>query len=84
MATITFEIENPNDFKLMTDLAKRLGLKIKQSKNEKSVEKTMDETEYLFSTEANKTHLVKAINHIENGGELVEVDLDQLKRQFLK
>jgi hypothetical protein len=84
MATITFEIENPHDFKLMTDLAVRLGLKIKKNKNGKSADSSMDDTDYLFSTEANKKHLLKAINHIENGGELVEVDLDKLKRQFLK
>jgi hypothetical protein len=84
MATITFEIENPNDFKLMTDLAKRLGLKIKQTKNWKPADSPMDDTDYLFSTEANKKHLLKAIEHIENGGELIEVDLDSLKRQFLK
>ena len=76
MATITFEIENPHDFKLMTDLAIRLGLKIRKHKNGKSANASMDDTDYLFSTEANKKHLLKAINNIDNGGELIEADLD--------
>ena len=43
----------------------------------------MTEDEYLFSTEANKRHLLKAFDYIDNGGELIRVDLDELKKQFL-
>lgn len=36
----------------------------------------MDETEYLLSSEANRKHLLAAIDNVENGRNLVTVDLD--------
>ncbi len=40
----------------------------------------MTEDEYLFSTEANKKHLLAAFDYIDNGGELITIDLDKLKK----
>jgi hypothetical protein len=37
-------------------------------------------TNYLFSTEANKKHLNQAIDEVENGQDLIEVDLNELKK----
>jgi hypothetical protein len=76
--TITFEIENLNDAQLLLNLAARLGIKTL------SKPKELDATDYLFSTESNKLHLLKAIDYVENGGELIEVDLDILKKQLIK
>ncbi len=38
-----------------------------------------DETEYLLRSEANRKHLLRAVDYIENGGELIEVDLEDLQ-----
>ncbi len=40
-------------------------------------------TNYLFSTEANKKHLNQAIDEVENGQNLIEVDLNELKKANL-
>jgi len=40
-----------------------------------------DETEYLFSTEANKKHLLEAMERVERREGLIEVDLEELKRK---
>lgn len=82
--TITLEIDNHQDVQFILELVKRLGIKIKKHNNDKAVQKELDATDYLFSTEANKKHLLQAIEYVENGGELIEVDLDELKKQFLK
>ena len=82
--TITLEIDNHQDVQFILELVKRLGIKIKKHNNDKAVQKELDATDYLFSTEANKKHLLQAIEYVENGGELIEVDLDELKNQFLK
>jgi hypothetical protein len=82
MSTITFEIENPTDMQLMVALAARLGITIKKNGNGKQLSTKNEATEYLFSTEANKNHLEKAIEYVENGGELIEVELDTLKKQY--
>ena len=66
------------------NIAKRLGIKTQSNKNGKQNAQKLDASEYLFSTEANKQHLNKAINYVENNGKLIEVDLDDLKNQLLK
>ena len=38
-------------------------------------ESSDDETEYLLRSDANRTHLLQEIAHVENGQELVSVNL---------
>ena len=82
--TITFEIDNIQDAELILNIAKRLGIKTQSNKNGKQNSQKLDATDYLFSTEANKQHLNRAIDYVENNGKLIEVDLDDLKNQLLK
>lgn len=37
-----------------------------------------DATEYILSTEANRDRLLKALEDIESGKELIKVDIDKL------
>lgn len=39
----------------------------------------LDETEYLMSSAANRKHLLNAIKNIENGKNLVTLDMDALE-----
>ncbi len=39
-----------------------------------------DATEYLFSTEANKKYLIQSIEEVENEEDLIEVNLEDLKK----
>lgn len=39
----------------------------------------VDETAYLLSSEANKKHLLKAVENIQNKSNLVEVDIENLE-----
>ena len=80
--TITFEIDNMQDAELILNIAKRLGIKTQSDKNGKQNAQKLNATEYLFSTEANKQHLKRAIDYVENNGKLIEVDLDDLKNQL--
>jgi PHD/YefM family antitoxin component YafN of YafNO toxin-antitoxin module len=43
-------------------------------------ELSLNATDYLFSTEANKKHLLKAIENIENGENLIEISLEDLEK----
>ncbi len=38
----------------------------------------VDETAYLLRSEINREHLLRAIEHVNNGENLVEVELDTL------
>jgi hypothetical protein len=44
--------------------------------------KTMDATDYLFSSQANKTRLLKAIENVDKAENLTEIGLDDLKKQL--
>lgn len=43
-------------------------------------EPEIDETEYLLRSPANKRHLLEAIEYINSGKPLIEVDLDDLDK----
>jgi hypothetical protein len=43
---------------------------------------TMDATDYLFSSQANKFRLLKAIENADKGESLTEIGLDDLKKQL--
>lgn len=42
--------------------------------------KEMDETDYLLSSPANRKHLLEAIEHVNRGENLIEVNLDDLEK----
>jgi hypothetical protein len=43
----------------------------------------MDETEYLFSSEANKTRLLKSLDNADKGENLIEINLKDFKKQLI-
>ena len=42
----------------------------------------MDETDYLFSTEANKKRLLKSLENADKGENLTEINLVDFKKQL--
>ncbi len=52
-----------------------------QNGSDKS-ESEMDETAYLLRSPANRKHLLEAIEYINNGKPLIEVDIDNLDRNL--
>lgn len=48
--------------------------------NDKQKQKAVDETEYLLQSEANKNRLLQAIKNVENRQNLIEVNLDEIKK----
>lgn len=81
--TVKIDIDNPSQLETVLAFIETLGLKAKVSKNGENAISEMNEEEYLYSSKANKQHLLHAIDYIENGGELIRVDLDELKKQLL-
>jgi hypothetical protein len=45
--------------------------------------KSMDATDYLFSTEANKTRLLKALENADKGEHLTEIKLADFKKHLM-
>jgi hypothetical protein len=66
---ITIEIKNHQDLEIINQLAKRLGW----------VFKSNESTDHLFGNEANKKFLLEQIDYVENGGNLIKVNLQDLK-----
>lgn len=81
--TVKIDIDNPSQLESVLAFIEKLGLKAKVSKNTENSISEMNEEEYLYSSKANKQHLLQAMDYIDNGGELMRVDLDDLKKQFL-
>ncbi len=71
---VTLEIDNLQDLAIIEQLAKRLGWAFS----------TNESTEYLFGNEVNKKFLLEQIEYVENGGELVSMNLEELKAEFSK
>lgn len=75
-------------FKLNTrELSSDLIQSIKDAFKDKDIEITVtdqiDETEYLLSTEANKKHLYKSIDDLEQG-QGIPMTLAELQEKYLK
>ena len=81
MTIYAVEIQNNQDETLIKDLLSRLGIKFKKMQNGIKL-KEMDETEYLFSNQANKTRLLKALENADKGENLTEINLDDFKEQL--
>lgn len=81
MTTYAIEIQNNQDESLIKELLSRLGIKYKKVQNIIKPE-IMDETDYLFSSQANKTRLLKSIENVDKGENLTEINLDDFKKQL--
>lgn len=51
-------------------------------KNQKRQMPKMDETEYLFSSKANKTRLLKSLENADKGKNLIEINIKDIKKQL--
>lgn len=82
MTTVKIDIINPSHLESLLAFIESLGLKAKVSKNGKSKPVEMTEDEYLFSSKKNKERLLKSLDNIEKGENLVEIDLDEFVKQY--
>jgi antitoxin YefM len=64
---------------LNEEFLKKLKTLFKGKNISLSVEEDMDETEYLLSTEANRKHLMEAIENVEKGN-LVKISGEDWKK----
>jgi hypothetical protein len=81
MTTYAIEIQNNQDESLIKELLSRLGIKYKKVQNITKTE-VMDETDYLFSTQANKIRLLKSLENADKGENLTEINLVDFKKQL--
>jgi hypothetical protein len=81
MTTYAIEIQNNQDESLIKELLSRLGIKYKKVQNITKPE-IMDETDYLFSSQTNKTRLLKSLENADKGENLTEINLDDFKKQL--
>lgn len=63
---------------LTPDFIQGIKATYKDREIEITVTDVVDDTEYLLSTEANKTHLLASIAQIESGSGLTSFNLDSL------
>ena len=78
MTSLLIEIENPKDVQLLQYLVERLGFKVKTLKNTES----MDETDFLLSSEPNKKRLLQSVENVKNGTHLTYIDLEDIKKEY--
>ena len=78
MTSLLIEIENPKDVQLLQYLVERLGFKVKTLKNTES----MDETDFLLSSEPNKKRLLQSVENVKNGAHLTYIDLENIKQEY--
>ena len=81
MTIYAIEIQNNQDETLIKDLLSRLGIKFQKVQNG-TKPKEMDATDYLFSTQANKNRLLKALENADKGENLTEINLNDFKKQL--
>jgi hypothetical protein len=73
---VTLEITNVQDIAIIEQLAKRLGWSFTTKSNES--------TDYLFGNAANKKILLEQIEYVENGGEVMRMNVHELKTELSK
>ena len=78
MTSLLIEIENPKDVQLLQYLVERLGFKVKTLKATES----MDETDFLLSSEPNKKRLLQSVENVKNGTHLTYIDLEDIKKEY--
>lgn len=72
-----------NSKELSNDIIKSIKEAFGDKDIEITVTDTVDETEYLLSTEANKKHLYKSIEELEQG-KGITMTLAELQEKYLK
>ena len=73
---VTLEIKNDKDLAIIEQLAARLGWSFSAQSNES--------TDYLFGNPANKKFLLEQMEYVENGGEVMRMNLNELKSELTK
>ncbi|WP_319561392.1 hypothetical protein [Marispirochaeta sp.] len=63
---------------LTTDFVKAVKSAYRHREIEIIVQEVEDETEYLLKNEANREHLLTAVENVKNGKNLVQVNIDDL------
>jgi hypothetical protein len=81
MTIYAIEIDNNQDETLVKDFLSRLDIKFKKIQNGMKFNE-MDATDYLFSTQTNKTRLLKALENADKGENLTEINLADFKKQL--
>jgi hypothetical protein len=74
--TVTLEIKSLQDVAIIEQLAQRLGWTFNAKSNES--------TDYLFGNPANKKFLLEQIEYVENGGEVMRINVNDLKSELAK
>lgn len=78
--TTTFRL---NEKELSEEIVKAIRSAFKNKEIEITVSDIIDETEYLFSSEANKKHLQKAMDDIDSGRGIT-LTLNELQEKYGK
>ncbi len=78
--TTTFRL---NEKELSEEIVKAIRSAFKNKEIEITVSDIIDETEYLFSSEANKKHLQKAMDDIDSG-RVITLTLNELQEKYGK
>ena len=83
MEILRIETSHPHIAQRIIEFAEQLGAIVKKPKKSKTqAVEDMDETTLIMSSETRRNQVLKAIAKVEKGDTLVEVNLEDLKRQF--
>jgi predicted regulator of amino acid metabolism with ACT domain len=82
MEVLRIETVNPHIAQRIAEFAEQLGASVKKPKKDKIKAVEMDETEFIMSSQTRRNQVLRAISKVEKGDTLVEVNLEDLKRQF--
>jgi hypothetical protein len=82
MEVIRIETPDPRIAERIAEFAAGLGAAIKMSKSSKARIIERDDTAFIMSSETRRTQTLAAIERSKNPENLVEVNLEDLKKQF--
>jgi hypothetical protein len=83
MEILRIETGNPYIAQRIVEFAEQLGAIVKKpKKNKMQPVSEMDATTFFMSSETRQTQLLAAIERAKNPNNLIEVNLNDLKKQF--
>jgi hypothetical protein len=83
MEILRIETSHPHIAQRIAEFAEQLGAIVKMPKrNKMEAVEEMDATTFFMSSEKRRTELLAAIERSKNPKNLVEVNLEDLKKQF--
>jgi hypothetical protein len=83
MEILRIETSHPHIAQRIIEFAEQLGAIVKKPKKTKTqAVEEMDATTFFMSSETRRTQLLAAIERSKNSENLVEVNLEDLKKQF--